>query len=73
MADAPRDVIVMSFECREVDNRTLDKIRMWGVNSRSEVKMHYEPSCSDIFGEGVFAVDLCLKIEINSILFYSKI
>ena len=32
VADASRDVIVMSSECREVDNGTLDKIRMWEIN-----------------------------------------
>ena len=45
------------LNCREVHKGTLDKMRMWGVNSRSEV--HYEPSRSVIFGKGVFAVDLC--------------
>ena len=43
----------MSYACREVDNGTLDKIRLWGVNPRSELKVHYEPSHSAIFGEGV--------------------
>ena len=57
MADAPGDV--MSSECQEVDKGTLDKISMWGANSRLEVKVHYEPSCSVIFAEGVFAVELC--------------
>ena len=41
--NAPGDVLVRSSECRGVDKGTLDTIRMWGVNSRSAVKVHYEP------------------------------
>ena len=54
MADASGDVIVMSSECREVDEGTLDKICMWEINPRSELKVHYKPSHSVIFREGVF-------------------
>ena len=50
MADTLGDMIVMSSECWEVDKGTLDKIRMWGVNSRLAGKEHYEPSRSVIFG-----------------------
>ena len=39
MADTPRDVIVVSSECWEIDRGTLDNIRMWGVNIRSESKV----------------------------------
>ena len=47
VTDAPGDVLVMSPECRGVDKGTSDTIRMWGVNSRSAMKV------------GVLAVDLC--------------
>ena len=39
-----------------MDKGTLDTICMWGVNSRSAVKVHYEPSRGIICGEGVLAV-----------------
>ena len=29
VADTPRDAIVVSSECREIDRGTLDNIRMW--------------------------------------------
>ena len=51
MTDAPGDVIVM---CREIDKETLDKIRMWRVNYRSDSKVSCKPPHSVIFEEGVF-------------------
>ena len=53
MTDTSGDVIDTSSECREVDKGTLDKIRMWEINPRSELKVHYKPSHSVIFREGV--------------------
>ena len=54
VTDASGDLIVMSSECREVDEGTLDKIRMWEINPQSELKVHYKPSHGVIFCEGVF-------------------
>ena len=71
MVDAPGDVIVVSSECREVDKGTLDQIRMWGVNPRSESKVYCKPFRSIIFGEGVFAFDLFppgLRCKLDSVL-----
>ena len=48
VADTPGDAIVVSSEFQEIDRRTLDNIRMWWVNPRSESK-------------GVFAFDLCVS------------
>ena len=59
VADAPGDVIVRSSDCREIDKGTLDKLRMWQVKPRSELKVYYESSHSIIFDEGVSAFDLC--------------
>ena len=38
VADTSGDVIVMSSECREINKRELDKIRIRGVNPRWELK-----------------------------------
>ena len=68
MADAPGDAIVVSPECRKIDQGTLDNIRMWRVNPRSELKVCCEPSHRMIFDEGVFAFDLCppgMKCKLN--------
>ena len=49
----------MLSECRDSDRGTLDNIRMWWVNPRSESRVCCEPFHGDMFDEGVFAFDLC--------------
>ena len=59
VVDAPGDAIVVSSECREIDRGTLDIIRICRVDPQSESKMCCGSSCSIIFDEGVFGLDLC--------------
>ena len=44
---------VVSIVGPKVDKGSLDKIRMWEINPRLELKMHYKSSHSILFREGV--------------------
>ena len=55
------DATVVSSECREIDRGTLDSIRVWQVNPRSESKVCCGPYHSAIFDEGCLPLICALR------------